>query len=120
MPIYDKVVMYNVTGQLSFDLAVVLIEIKIFRQQSYSHVLTCVGHGWTDDVSISGFKDAVSEQSATESAAEAVIGQEQEGGVSPDTVSATSQSIDEPTKDLVRYHDSLVQTVKLSLKCLGS
>uniref|UniRef100_A0A8C9YYF4 Bridge-like lipid transfer protein family member 3B n=1 Tax=Sander lucioperca TaxID=283035 RepID=A0A8C9YYF4_SANLU len=46
------------------------------------------------------FKDAISEQSATESATEAVIGQEQEGGVSPDTVSATSQSIDDPTKDL--------------------
>ncbi len=56
-----------------------------------------------DDVSISGFKDAISEQSATESATEAVIGQEQEGGVSPDTVSATSQSTDDPTKDIVRY-----------------
>lgn len=56
-----------------------------------------------DDVSISGFKDAISEQSTTESATEAVIGQEHEGGVSPDTVSATSQSIDEPTKDIVRY-----------------
>lgn len=55
-----------------------------------------------DDVSISGFKDAISEQSATESAAEAVTSQEQEGGISPDTVSATSQSIDEPTKDIVR------------------
>lgn len=57
----------------------------------------------TDDVSISGFKDAISEQSATESATEAVTGQEQEGGVSPDTVSATSQSTDDPTKDVVRY-----------------
>uniref|UniRef100_A0A8C5C868 Chorein N-terminal domain-containing protein n=1 Tax=Gadus morhua TaxID=8049 RepID=A0A8C5C868_GADMO len=54
-----------------------------------------------DDVSISGFKDTVSEQSTTESANEAAIGAEQEGGVSPDTVSAASQSIDEPTKDLV-------------------
>lgn len=59
----------------------------------------------TDDVSMSGFKDAISEQSATESATEAVIGQEQEGGVSPDTVSATSQSIDDPTKDLVRHQN---------------
>uniref|UniRef100_A0AAQ6AK13 Chorein N-terminal domain-containing protein n=1 Tax=Amphiprion ocellaris TaxID=80972 RepID=A0AAQ6AK13_AMPOC len=32
----------------------------------------------------------------------AVTGQEQEGGVSPDTVSAASQSIDEPTKDTVQ------------------
>ncbi|CAL8242074.1 unnamed protein product [Merluccius merluccius] len=53
-----------------------------------------------DDVSMSGFKDTVSEQSTTESANEAAIGPE-EGGVSPDTVSATSQSIDEPTKDIV-------------------
>ena len=52
-------------------------------------------------MSISGFKDAISEQSATESATEAVTCQE--GGASPDTVSATSQSIDEPTKDVVRY-----------------
>lgn len=59
----------------------------------------------TDDVSISGFKDGISEQSATESATEAVIGQEQEGGVSPDTVSATSQSTDDPTKDIVRYQN---------------
>ncbi|KAJ3612682.1 hypothetical protein NHX12_020947 [Muraenolepis orangiensis] len=54
-----------------------------------------------DDMSISGFKDTLSEQSTTESANEAAIGQEQEGGVSPDTVSAASQSIDEPTKDIV-------------------
>ena len=58
-----------------------------------------------DDVSISGFKDVISEQSATECAPEAASGPEQEGGVSPDTVSATSQSIDEPTKDIVRYDD---------------
>lgn len=56
-------------------------------------------------MSISGFKDAISEQSATESATEAVIGQEQEGGVSPDTVSATSQSTDDTTKDVVRYQN---------------
>lgn len=59
----------------------------------------------TDDMSISGFKDAISEQSATESATEAAIGQEQEGGVSPDSVSATSQSTDDPTKDIVRYQN---------------
>lgn len=65
----------------------------------------CVSLCGTDDMSISGFKDAISEQSATESAAEAAIGQEQEGGVSPDTVSATSQSTDDPTKDIVRYQN---------------
>lgn len=55
----------------------------------------------TDDVSISGFKGAVSEQIAMESANEAVVRKEQEGGASPDSASAASQSIDEPTKDLV-------------------
>lgn len=54
----------------------------------------------TDDMSISGFKDAISEQSATE----AVMVHEQEGAASPDTVSAASQSTDEPTKDIVSYH----------------
>lgn len=60
----------------------------------------------TDDVSISGFKDGIGEQRGTESAAEAAIGQEQEGGVSPDTVSATSQSTDDPTKDTVRSQNT--------------
>ncbi|KAG9345689.1 hypothetical protein JZ751_008833 [Albula glossodonta] len=56
--------------------------------------------GVGDDISISGFKDMQSDQSVAESANEA-LGQSIEGGISPDTVSATSQSIDEPTKDLV-------------------
>ncbi|KAG7456238.1 hypothetical protein MATL_G00249590 [Megalops atlanticus] len=56
--------------------------------------------GVGDDISISGFKDVPSDQSGAESANEA-LGQNMDGGVSPDTVSATSQSIDEPTKDLV-------------------
>lgn len=50
-----------------------------------------------DDVSISGFKDAITEQNVTE----ATTVQEQEEAVSPDTVSATSQSTDDPTKDTV-------------------
>lgn len=53
----------------------------------------------TDDMSISGFKDAITEQNTTE----AVIVHEQEGAVSPDTVSAASQSTDDPTKDIVSY-----------------
>lgn len=71
---------------------------------SVSHFCVCSCDVFTDDVSISGFKDAISEQSVTENATEAAAaaGPEQEGGVSPDTVSATSQSIDEPTKDIVR------------------
>lgn len=65
----------------------------------------CVFMYFTDDVSISGFKDfkdVTSEHSTTESATEAAAGQEKEGGETPDSASATSQSIDEPTKDTVR------------------
>ncbi|KAK5895721.1 hypothetical protein CgunFtcFv8_009389 [Champsocephalus gunnari] len=72
-----------------------------------------------DDVSMSGFKDAISEQSATESATEAAIGTEQEGGVSPDTVSATSQSIDDPTKDTVSVLVLKVQSVCVSMEAFG-
>ncbi|KAM9335091.1 bridge-like lipid transfer protein family member 3B isoform 2-T2 [Symphorus nematophorus] len=72
-----------------------------------------------DDVSISGFKDAISEQSATESAAEAPTAQEQEGGASPDTVSATSQSTDDPTKDIVSVLVLKVQSVCVSMEAVG-
>ncbi|XP_074554040.1 bridge-like lipid transfer protein family member 3B isoform X2 [Halichoeres trimaculatus] len=72
-----------------------------------------------DDVSISGFKDAISEQSATESTTEAVIGPEQEGGVSPDTVSATSQSIDDPTKDIVSVLVLKVRSVCVAMEAEG-
>uniref|UniRef100_A0A4W5NLW3 Bridge-like lipid transfer protein family member 3B n=1 Tax=Hucho hucho TaxID=62062 RepID=A0A4W5NLW3_9TELE len=69
-----------------------------------------------DDVSISGFKDVVREQSATEIAKEAAAVAatgtgEQDGAGSPDTVSATSQSIDEPTKDMVSVLVLKVQCV---------
>lgn len=56
----------------------------------------------TDDMSISGFKDAITEPNTTE----AVIVHEQEGAASPDTVSAASQSTDDPTKDRVSCHTS--------------
>ncbi|XP_024142019.1 UHRF1-binding protein 1-like isoform X3 [Oryzias melastigma] len=72
-----------------------------------------------DDVSISGFKEAVGEQNATESAAEAVAGKEQEGGVSPDSTSAASQSIDEPTKDTVSVLVLKVQPVCVSMEVEG-
>ncbi|CAN9508498.1 unnamed protein product [Ophioblennius macclurei] len=72
-----------------------------------------------DDVSMSGFKDAISEQSATESAAEAGPGPDLEGGVSPDTVSAASQSIDEPTKDTVSVLVLKVQSVCVSMDVEG-
>lgn len=55
----------------------------------------------TDDVSISGFKDGITEQIATEAATV----QEQEETASPDTVSATSQSTDDPSKDTVKLAD---------------
>uniref|UniRef100_A0A8C9YYG5 Bridge-like lipid transfer protein family member 3B n=1 Tax=Sander lucioperca TaxID=283035 RepID=A0A8C9YYG5_SANLU len=77
-----------------------------------------------DNISIDSYLmedgDAYSlEQSATESATEAVIGQEQEGGVSPDTVSATSQSIDDPTKDLVSVLVLKVQSVCVGMEAFG-
>ncbi|XP_053270577.1 UHRF1-binding protein 1-like [Pleuronectes platessa] len=68
-----------------------------------------------DDVSMSGFKDGVSEQSATEAA----FSQEQEGGVSPDTVSATSQSIDEPIKDIVSVLVLKVRSVCVGMEAVG-
>ncbi|XP_060886272.1 UHRF1-binding protein 1-like isoform X2 [Labrus mixtus] len=72
-----------------------------------------------DDVSISGFKDAIIEQSNTESATEVVIGREQEGGVSPDTVSATSQSTDDPTKDIVSVLMLKVRSVCVAMEAEG-
>lgn len=60
----------------------------------------------TDDISISGVKDTISEQIATESTTEAITVREQEEAVSPDTVSATSQSTaDDPTQEKVRYQN---------------
>lgn len=53
-----------------------------------------------DDVSISGFKDALNEQISTEGA-NVSLAQEADEAQSPDAISAASQSIDEPTKDLV-------------------
>ncbi|MEQ2302143.1 hypothetical protein AMECASPLE_003571 [Ameca splendens] len=72
-----------------------------------------------DDVSISGFKDAISEQSLPESATEAITVQEKEGAASPDSVSATSQSIDEPTKDTVSVLVLKVQSVCVGMEAVG-
>ncbi|KAM9327735.1 bridge-like lipid transfer protein family member 3B isoform 3-T3 [Pholidichthys leucotaenia] len=72
-----------------------------------------------DDVSISGFKDGISEQSATESATEAATGPDQEGGGSPDTASAASQSIDEPTNDTVSVLVLKVHSVCASVEAVG-
>lgn len=54
----------------------------------------------TDDVSISGFKEVLNEQISTEGA-NVSLAQEADETQSPDAMSAASQSIDEPTKDLV-------------------
>ncbi|XP_030575903.1 bridge-like lipid transfer protein family member 3B isoform X1 [Archocentrus centrarchus] len=72
-----------------------------------------------DDVSISGFKDVISEHSTTESATEAAAGQEKEGGESPDSASAASQSIDEPTKDTVSVLVLKVQSVCVGMEAVG-
>ncbi|XP_035986501.1 UHRF1-binding protein 1-like isoform X1 [Fundulus heteroclitus] len=72
-----------------------------------------------DDVSISGFKDATSEQNVPESAAEAVSVQEKEGGGSPDSVSAASQSIDETTKDTVSVLVLKVRSVCVGMEAVG-
>ncbi|XP_054910822.1 UHRF1-binding protein 1-like isoform X2 [Poeciliopsis prolifica] len=72
-----------------------------------------------DDVSISGFKDAINEQSVLESAAEAVIVQDKDGAASPDSVSAASQSIDEPAKDTVSVLVLKVQTLCVGMEAVG-
>lgn len=76
-----------------------------------------------DDVSISGFKDVMSEQCAVESGmdnvTEAMTNRQQDGGVSPDTVSATSQSIDEPTKDIVSVLMLKVHSVCVGMEAVG-
>lgn len=54
----------------------------------------------SDDVSISGFKEVRNEQISTEGT-NVTLAQEADEAQSPDAISAASQSIDEPTKDLV-------------------
>ncbi|XP_028305523.1 bridge-like lipid transfer protein family member 3B isoform X2 [Gouania willdenowi] len=68
-----------------------------------------------DDVSMSGFKDVSGEQST----AEGVAAPRPEENRSPDTVSATSQSIDEPTKDVVSVLVLKVQSVCASMELVG-
>ncbi|XP_061768125.1 UHRF1-binding protein 1-like isoform X1 [Nerophis ophidion] len=68
-----------------------------------------------DDMSISGFKASVSEQSTADSAPVP----EQEDAVSPDSVSATSQSIDEPSKDIVSVLVLKVHSVCVGMEAVG-
>ncbi|XP_051976789.1 UHRF1-binding protein 1-like isoform X1 [Xyrauchen texanus] len=70
-----------------------------------------------DDVSISGFK-AVSEQNFTEGAAVS-LAQEADEAQSPDAISAASQSIDEPMKDLVSVLVMKVHSICCSLDLKG-
>ncbi|XP_061124872.1 UHRF1-binding protein 1-like isoform X2 [Syngnathus typhle] len=69
-----------------------------------------------DDMSISGFKAAA--DSGAEVAAPAPV-PEQEGGVSPDTVSAASQSIDDPSKDIVSVLVLKVHSVCVAMEAVG-
>ncbi|XP_061108199.1 UHRF1-binding protein 1-like isoform X2 [Conger conger] len=74
--------------------------------------------GVGDDLSVSGFKDGQSDQSGPDSANEA-LGPNAEGAPSPDTVSAASQSIDEPVKDLVSVLVLKVHSVCGALEVQG-
>ncbi|TSK13558.1 UHRF1-binding protein 1-like [Bagarius yarrelli] len=71
-----------------------------------------------DDVSISGYKAAPSEPSAAEQATEAVV-REGEDAQSPEATSATSQSTDEQTKDLVSVLVLKVHSLCSSLNVRG-
>ncbi|XP_066524043.1 UHRF1-binding protein 1-like [Hoplias malabaricus] len=71
-----------------------------------------------DDVSISGFKTPLSEPTAPERATEVLV-QDGDDAQSPDAGSATSQSIDEPTKDLVSVLVLKVHSVCGSLDIRG-
>ncbi|XP_051911842.1 UHRF1-binding protein 1-like isoform X3 [Hippocampus zosterae] len=69
-----------------------------------------------DDMSISGFKATT--DSSAEVTAPAPL-PEQEGGLSPDTVSAASQSIDEPSKDIVSVLVLKVHSVCVGMESVG-
>ncbi|XP_076862892.1 bridge-like lipid transfer protein family member 3B isoform X1 [Brachyhypopomus gauderio] len=71
-----------------------------------------------DDMSISGFKAALSESSVPEQATDALM-QDGDDSQSPDAVSATSQSTDDPTKDLVSVLVLKAHSVCTSLDLRG-
>ncbi|XP_052410497.1 UHRF1-binding protein 1-like isoform X11 [Carassius gibelio] len=71
-----------------------------------------------DDISISGFKDVQNEQISTEGT-NVTLAQEADEGQSPDAISNASQSIDEPTKDLVSVLVLKIQSVCCSLDLKG-
>lgn len=65
-----------------------------------------------DDVSMSGFKDALSDASVAESASEVLVAGAPDGTVSPDNASNNSHSLNEPSKDMVS-----VLVLKVSSLC---
>ncbi|XP_016351468.1 bridge-like lipid transfer protein family member 3B isoform X1 [Sinocyclocheilus anshuiensis] len=71
-----------------------------------------------DDVSISGFKEVLNEQFSTEGT-NVTLAQEADEAQSPDAISAASQSIDEPTKDLVSVLVLKIHSVCCSLDLKG-
>uniref|UniRef100_A0A673KNU5 Uncharacterized protein n=1 Tax=Sinocyclocheilus rhinocerous TaxID=307959 RepID=A0A673KNU5_9TELE len=71
-----------------------------------------------DDVSISGFKEVLNEQCSTEGT-NVTLAQEADEAQSPDAISAASQSIDEPTKDLVSVLVLKIHSVCCSLDLKG-
>ncbi|XP_058629325.1 UHRF1-binding protein 1-like isoform X1 [Onychostoma macrolepis] len=71
-----------------------------------------------DDVSISGFKEVLNEQISTEGTS-VTLAQEADEAQSPDAISAASQSIDEPTKDLVSVLVLKIHSVCCSLDLKG-
>uniref|UniRef100_A0A672QJ29 UHRF1-binding protein 1-like n=1 Tax=Sinocyclocheilus grahami TaxID=75366 RepID=A0A672QJ29_SINGR len=71
-----------------------------------------------DDVSISGFKEVLNEQFSTEGT-NVTLAQEADEAQSPDAISAASQSIDEPTKDLVSVLVLKIHSVCCTLDLKG-
>ncbi|XP_035377760.1 UHRF1-binding protein 1-like isoform X4 [Electrophorus electricus] len=71
-----------------------------------------------DDMSISGFKATLCESSVPEQATEALM-QDGDDSQSPDAVSATSQSTDEPTKDMISVLVLKAHSVCTSLDVRG-
>ncbi|XP_043092148.1 UHRF1-binding protein 1-like isoform X3 [Puntigrus tetrazona] len=71
-----------------------------------------------DDVSISGFKEVLNERISTEGS-NVTLAQEADEAQSPDAISAASQSIDEPTKDLVSVLVLKIHSVCCSLDLKG-
>uniref|UniRef100_A0A9J8CDR4 Bridge-like lipid transfer protein family member 3B n=1 Tax=Cyprinus carpio carpio TaxID=630221 RepID=A0A9J8CDR4_CYPCA len=71
-----------------------------------------------DDISMSGYKEVLNEQISSEGT-NVTLAQEADETQSPDAISAASQSIDEPTKDLVSVLVLKIHSVCCSLDLKG-